>query len=169
MSDFPNDLQELYCKYGQTAEMAQVMELEAGNLTLAFISVWFNPQTITDEQRRMFQSLITDVDTRTFGNLLKEIRKTATISEEIENTLTEALEKRNYLAHRFFKKHNFAINSEEGRKAMNAELDDIYRALNLAHAFLHGMTHTLNQAFGWPNITEKDVIEMVKKGKKVNL
>ena len=169
MSEFPDDLQELYCKYGRTAEMAQVMEFEAGNFVLACISVMFDPKTITDEQRRMFRSVIDDVDRRTFGNLLNQIRNTATISEEIEKTVTEALEKRNYLTHKFFKAHNFAINSEEGRKAMNAELDDIYRALNLAHAVLSGMTHTLNQAFNWPNIPKEEVVELIKKCERVDI
>jgi hypothetical protein len=169
MSDFPDDLSELYCKYGRTVEMAQVMELAAGNLALAFISVMFDPKTINDEQRRMFKSVIDDVDKRTFGNLLIQIRKTVTISEEIEQTVTEALEKRNYLIHRFFRKHNFAINSEEGRQAMNIELDDIYRALNLAHALLYGMTHTLNQAFGWPNISQEETLELIKKAKRVDI
>jgi len=50
----PEDLRELYYKYGRTAEMAQVMEFEVGNLALAFVSVMFDPQTITDEQRRIF-------------------------------------------------------------------------------------------------------------------
>jgi hypothetical protein len=129
----------------------------------------FDPQTITEEERRIFQSVIDDVDKRTFGNLLNQIRKMATISEEIEKTVTEALEKRNYLIHRFFKTHNFAINSEEGRKAMNAELDYIYRALNLAHAVLSGMTHTFNEAFGRTNISEEDAIELMKKGEKVDI
>ncbi|HSE18654.1 MAG TPA: hypothetical protein VLB46_16480 [Pyrinomonadaceae bacterium] len=169
MGDVPDELQELYCKYGRTAEMAQVMEFEAGNLALAFISVWFDPKTITDEQRHMFQGVIDDVDKRTFGNLLKQIRKTVTISEKIEQTVTEALEKRNYLTHRFFKKHNFAINSEEGKKVMIAELDDIYRALNLAHAVLSGMTHTLNQAFGWPNVSKEEVLELINGGKRVDI
>ncbi len=52
---------------------------------------------------------------------------------------------------------------------MNAELDDIYRALNLAHVVLSGMTHTLNQAFGWPNISEEEVLELMKNGKRIDI
>jgi hypothetical protein len=117
--------------------MAQVMESEAA-LYLAFVFLAPVPQssdTITGEESCIFQSVIDDVIKdvfkRTFGNLLKRIRKMATISEETERIVTEALKKRNYLVHEFFKAHNSAIFSEEGRKAMNADLDDIYRALNL--------------------------------------
>jgi len=165
MNDFPDPLSQLYCKFGRTVEMAQVMEFEAGNFALALISVMFDPEKINNEQRRMFKSVIDDVDKRTFGNLLNLIRKRVSISEEIEETVSQALEKRNYLIHRFFKKHNFAIHSEEGRHAMNIELDDIYRTINLAHAVLSAMTHTLNQAFGWPNISQEETLELIRKAK----
>jgi hypothetical protein len=113
--------------------------------------------------------VIDDVDKRTFGNLFNLIRRRVSIGKEIEKMVTEALEKRNYLIHGFFKKHNFAIHSEEGRQAMNVELDDIYRAINLAHAVLSAMTHTLNQAFGWPNISQEETLELIRKGKQVDI
>jgi hypothetical protein len=46
MNDFPDALSQLYCKFGRTVEMAQVMEFEAGNLALAFISVMFDPKRL---------------------------------------------------------------------------------------------------------------------------
>ncbi len=73
------------------------------------------------------------------------------------------------MIHSFFKAHNFAIHSEEGRKVMNAELDEIYRSLNLAHALLCGMTHTCNQAFGWPHISKEEVTELMNIGKRVDI
>jgi len=169
MSEMPKDLQELYCKYGQTAEMAQVLEFEAGNFALAYASLLFNPETITDQDSRIFQAVIDDVDRRTFGNLLTQIRKIATISDDIEKTVSNALDRRNYLVHRFFKVHNFAIHSEVGRKSMISELDAIYRDLTLAHAVLSGMTHTFNEAFGRPNISEDQVEELLRRGKKLDI
>jgi hypothetical protein len=169
MTNIPDDLRELYVEFGQAAEMAQVMEVEAGNLALAFVTVWFNPTTITDEQREFFRALVDDVDKRTFGNLMKEIRKTIQVSETIDKTINDALAKRNYLIHKFFRTHNFAINSEEGRKAMRSEIAAIHSALNIAHAMLHGMTHTLNQAFGKPNITEEYARQLVAAAKKLEI
>ena len=169
MTNIPEDLRELYVEFGQAAEMAQVMEVEADNLALAFVTVWFDTTNITDEQREFFRALVDDVDKRTFGNLMKEIRKTIEVSEAIEKTINDALAKRNYLIHKFFRTHNFAINSEEGRKAMRAEIAAIHSALNLAHTVLHGMTHTLNQAFGKPNITEEDTEQLVAAAKKLEI
>ena len=170
MNDYPDDLKELYFEFGRTAEMAQVMEVEAGNLALAFVSLAFvDPSKITDEERLIFKAIIDDVNRRTFGNLLKEIRKIGSISESIEKIINEALEKRNYLVHKYFRSHNLQINSKEGRKIMKAELKEIYESLNRAHATLSGMTNTLNQAFGRPNISEEEVIEKMKKGKKIEI
>jgi len=37
-----NDLDDLYAEFGRTAEMAQVMELEAGNLALSYVMIAFD-------------------------------------------------------------------------------------------------------------------------------
>jgi hypothetical protein len=169
MNNYPDDLRELYFEFGRTAEMAQIMEVEAGNLALAFMSLAFDPSKITDEERRCFKAIIDDVNRRTFGSLLKEIRKMGSVSESIEKTINEALEKRNYLVHKFFRSHNLQINSEEGRKEMRAELKEIYEALSLAHLTLSGMTNTLNQAFDRPNISEAEAIEKMQKGKRIEI
>jgi len=43
MNEFPkHGLDELYAKFGRTAEMAQVMELEAGNLALSYVLIAFS-------------------------------------------------------------------------------------------------------------------------------
>jgi len=169
MNDYSDDLKALYFEFGRTAEMAQVMELEAGNLALAFVSLAFDPSKITDEERRIFKEIIDDVNSRTFGNLLKQIRKIGSISEGIEKTISDALEKRNYLIHKFFRCHNLQINSVEGRKEMMAELEEIYKSLSRAHATLSGMTNTLNQIFDRPNISQEEAIELMRKGKRIEI
>ena len=83
----PEDLRELYVEFAQAAEMAQVMEVEAGNLALAFVTTAFDTSKITEEQSEFFRALVDDVNRRTFGNLMREIRKTATVSEAIDTTI----------------------------------------------------------------------------------
>lgn len=169
MEDYIEDLKDLYMEFGRTAEMAQVMELEAGNLALAYAALAFDPATITNGERRIFQAVIDDVNGRTFGNLLNQIRKIGDISEVIENSVSEALKKRNYLIHKFFRTHNLAIRSTEGRAAMRAELQEIYKVLSHAHTMLSGMTHTLNEIFDRPNISEEEAIKFTKKGKRLGI
>lgn len=169
MEDYPEDLKDLYMEYGLVAEIAQVMEVEAGNLALTFATLAFNPATITHEERQIIQDLIKDVNARTFGDLLKQIRKFGKISEEIKSSVNEALVKRNYLIHKFFRTHNFAIHSEQGRDTMRAELQEISKVLRRAHVILGGMTHTLNEIFGRSNISAEEARMFKNKGKKLNI
>ncbi|MFT7043646.1 MAG: hypothetical protein ACJAW7_002408 [Candidatus Azotimanducaceae bacterium] len=104
--DEPEDLRNLYYEFGRTAEMAQVMETEAGNYALTYASLVFHPATITDEERIFFKNLMEDIDRRTFGNLMKQIKKTANVDDSILNTVDHALERRNYLTHEFYRHHN---------------------------------------------------------------
>lgn len=167
MNEHTEDLKALYFEFGRTAEMAQVMEFEAGNLALTFVSLAFDPTKITDEERHLFKAVKDDINSLTFGFLLKQIRKIGSVSEGIENIFKEALERRNYLAHRFFPTHNLQINSEQGRKEMLQELTEMSELFCRAHATLSGMTDTLNQIFGRPNISQKEAIELIEKGKKL--
>ena len=122
MSGYPDDLRELYFEFGRAAEMAQVMETEAGNLALVYATMLVDKSGATDEQREFFRALVEDVNERTFGNLFHQIKKMGQIDDGILSAVNDALDKRNYLTHRFVRSHNFAINSVEGRKSMLAEI-----------------------------------------------
>ena len=163
------DLDELYAQFGRTAEMAQVMELEAGNLALAYALIAFDVNNLTKEQKLFLKSLSDDVDRRTFGNLLKILKKSMNVEQTIEEAIDSALEKRNYLMHRFFRAHNFAIHSIEGRVKMSEELSELYKVFSFAHALLNGMTHTLNEAFDNPNITEEQAKKFMDEGRRIEI
>ena len=47
MTSSSDDLRELYYEFGRAAEMAQVMETEAGNLALAYATMLVDTSTIT--------------------------------------------------------------------------------------------------------------------------
>jgi len=164
-----HDLDELYAKFGRTAEMAQVMELEAGNLALSYVLIAFDVNNLTKEQKLFMKSLSEDIDRRTFGNLVNILKKSMNVDQKIKDTVDSALEKRNYLTHRFFRTHNFVIHSVEGRAKMIDELSNLYEAFSIAHTILHGMTHTLNELFGNPNITEDQAKKLLEKAKRVEL
>jgi len=164
-----NTLEELYTQFGRTAEMAQVMELEAGNLALAYVMIAFDANNLTIEQKLFLKSLSDDIDRRTFGNLVNIMKKSMNIDQTIEEAIDEALEKRNYLIHRFFRTHNFAIQSTEGRAKMYEELSELHKSFSFAHTLLNGMTHTLNEAFGNPNISEDLARKLMEEGKRVEI
>ncbi len=173
MSGCPDDLRELYFEFGRAAEMGQVMETEAGNLALVYASMLADTSKITDEQREFFRALVQDVNERTFGNLFREIQKLGQIDASILSAVNDALEKRNYLTHKFFRAHNFAIHSVDGRKAMLAEVREIQASLSLAHAMLSGMTGSLSQLLakllGRKVLSELEAIDLMARGKQVDI
>ena len=95
-------LNELYTHFGIASEKAQVLELEAGNVVISFITLFVDTKSITNEEKKEYKRLIDDVDSKTLGNLLREIKSIVHFDSTSENIINEALNKRNYLIHRFF-------------------------------------------------------------------
>jgi len=56
-----DDLRELYYEFGRAAEMAQVMETEAGNLALVYATMLVDTAKITDEHREFFRARSPDI------------------------------------------------------------------------------------------------------------
>jgi hypothetical protein len=114
----PTDQYELYAEFGIAAEKAQVLEVDAGNVALSFLALFVDTDQISAEQRDMFRRIVDDVDRKTLGILLKIIKRGITIDPSILRVVDEALEQRNYLTHKFFRTHNFALFDAAGRKVM---------------------------------------------------
>lgn len=114
--DMPQDQYELYAEFGITAEKAQVLEVAAGNVALGFLATFIDAGQVTPEVTAVFRSVVDDVNRKTFGALLKHIRKTMNLSDSMVTIIDEALERRNHLTHHFFRTHNLELFSEEGRK-----------------------------------------------------
>jgi hypothetical protein len=52
---------------------------------------------------------------------------------------------------------------------MAEELSELYETFSLAHTILRGMTHTLNEMFGNPNITGEQAKKLIEQGKRVEI
>lgn len=160
---------QLYAEYGITAEKAQVLEIEAGNVALAFIALFVDTDRISAEDREMFRGIVDDVNRKTLGALLKSIRTWAHFDESLIKIVDEALDRRNYLAHRFFPKHNFAIFSADGQREMIEELKDIQGKLDRAHSALSAVSSALLKFRG--NVESPDEIakKHMAKGKRLGI
>lgn len=168
MNEMPKDLTDLYAEYGITAEKAQVLEVEAGNVALAFVALWVGTDKLDDEKKQFYASLMDDVNRKTLGKLLKQIKKTTNFDGKGIEIIDEALEKRNYFTHHYFRKHNFAIFNEEGRKEMVRELKEIQKQLDLAHAFLSSLSSLLSKQSGLAQ-NEATTKQLIEKGKRLKI
>jgi hypothetical protein len=83
MIDVPPDLYELYAEFGYASEKAQVLEVAAGNVALAYLALFTDTDNITPEQTEFFRQIVDDINSKTFGVLLKSTKKHGTIDDNI--------------------------------------------------------------------------------------
>ncbi|MGH7113547.1 MAG: hypothetical protein ACREE9_03530 [Stellaceae bacterium] len=100
MTDIPPDLRELYFTLGVTAEKAQVMETAAGDVVLAYLAVFVDTDNITPEMTEWFKQLLDDMNSKTFGTVLRTLKKSIQIDDKTLAIVEEAMEKRNYITHK---------------------------------------------------------------------
>jgi len=167
--DIPEDQYALYAEFGMTAEKAQVLETEAGNVALSYLALFVNTDTITPEETEMYRSIENDVNRKTLGALLKHIKGQMHFDDTIVGIIDEGVKQRNYLTHHFFRTHNFALFSEEGRKVMVAELKDIQGKLDKAHAMLRVISELLDKIAGRAGMANEAALRLQTRGKTVKL
>jgi hypothetical protein len=56
--DMPADQYEIYAQFGITAEKAQVLEVDAGNVALGFLAMFVKTDELTPEETEVFRSIV---------------------------------------------------------------------------------------------------------------
>jgi hypothetical protein len=125
-------LDDVYQKFGMTAEAAQLLETQLGTMLLLIRGseegLFFDPNT------EIAADLYRVVNRRTLlGQLIKEMGDASQSLDTVETLLSNALQERNRLFHSFYRQHNFRRNSEEGRAIMWTDLDHIHDTIILAY------------------------------------
>lgn len=124
------DIGEIYRKFGEASEAAQLLETELGTLVIEAqcresengpLALDCNPQAIDQVNRS------------TLGQLIRRAAHYSTSLEELEEILASALNERNRLAHHFYREHNIRRNSEEGRAKMLVDLELIHSTILVAY------------------------------------
>jgi hypothetical protein len=121
-------LDDVYCKFGNAAEAAQLLETELGNALLKHGIVEEDLLDQLNPERAMV--LFREVNKQTLGRLIRKLKdKNVSIVANLEDVLAKALEERNRLSHSFYRQHNFRRNSDEGRQLMLEDLESIHTTL----------------------------------------
>jgi hypothetical protein len=145
--DMPT-LDDVYRKFGETAEAAQLLETELGNVLLSLGA--FEEDLLRGMNPNRAADLLGEIDASTLGRLLNRLRAKTRLPNELEPLLSEALERRNRLSHSFYRRHNFRRNSDEGRGIMLKDLECIHESITKAYKavmLLSGMTWTQSPRF----------------------
>jgi len=121
------DRHELYAKYGIAAEAAQLFETELGTLLLCLRALENNWHIVSDGAAA--REVLDTIDRSTLGRVLNDVKRYIRIEGDLEEGFSSALKARNRLMHGFFEKHNFKIQTDEGRRDMIADLDALHGEL----------------------------------------
>lgn len=119
--------EELYSKFGMAAEAGQLFETELGTLLLAVTALDRGWHVLPDptEVRR----LLDQIKASTLGRLLGTLRGKVSFDEGTVDCFVTALAARNRLNHGFYERHNFKIQTDEGRDAMMTDLEQMHTVL----------------------------------------
>jgi len=175
LDDTPADQLEVYTQFGIAAEMAQTLEVDAGNVALACLAMFINTDKITPEQTEWWRCVYDSLDRQTLGNLLRSLKHLVKLGGDILEVVDRALIARNYLMHSFFPFHNFALFGVEGRKEMIRELEEIQNKLCAAHWYLIAMCDGLHeirlqiQPNGRRMDAQRMAQDMCERGKRIRL
>ena len=144
------------------------LELEASNAIMSFIVLFEINNETTNEEKRNLKKMSEKNDRKTLGNLLTQIKGVVDFDHKSKDFIDYALKKRNYLMHEFYKRHNFAIHSEEGREEMILELHDISNALNLAHMHLSTISKLFEKLDKRTLMSIEDISKLIRDGKRIH-
>ena len=120
-------LDDVYCKFGDAAEAAQLLETELGNRLIEHGIVEENLVNQRDPNRAA--ELFREINKHTLGQLITKLKSKNQSIANLEDTLAKALDERNRLFHSFYRQHNLRRNSDEGRQRMLDDLEAIHNTL----------------------------------------
>lgn len=135
---------ELSAKFGITAEAAQLFETELGTLLLCATGPDGGWHVVPDGQRA--RDLLRELDRSTLGGLLSKLKRRVEFDGDLSTLFASALGARNRLNHGFYERHNFKIQTDEGRDGMVADLEALHNELFAPWQIVSVMTSLASDA-----------------------
>ena len=118
------DLNDVYRKFGEVAEAAQLVETELGNLL--FMGEAVAAELLSKPDPALAKTIYDNVNKQTSGQMFKKVKDFDRAVENLDTDLNKALTDRNRLFHSFYREHNFRLNSSEGCQIMLYDLEKIH-------------------------------------------
>ncbi|MGQ2952282.1 MAG: hypothetical protein ACT6RN_24370 [Agrobacterium sp.] len=135
--------EELYTKFGIAAEAGQLFETELGTLLLCSRGLEHGWHLVPNGEKA--RAVLDEIDRSTLGRLLNSFKGAIRIEGDLADKFSSALRARNRLNHGFYEKHNFKIQTDEGRDAMIADLEAIHEELFQAWQIASAMTSQISE------------------------
>lgn len=150
-SDENNEhIKEVYARFGLAVYCGQVLEHDLVNamVFLDFIPTHGYKVSTRHEWETKVDSFMDHHLGTTMGRMLKNLAAVTTVPPDIEKLLREALQKRNHLAHDFFRERALDLMTQAGRERMLIEVDACRELFEKAAEALEAIVQPLRVRFG---------------------
>ena len=154
MTDHGDDKDEhvknVYAHFGLAIYFAQVLEHALVN---TMICAELLPQRAgkpesKGERETEFDAFVNEKYQQTLGRLIRALKNATSIPPDLESVLTEALEKRNFLAHHYFRERAEEFMSWSGRERMIEELQGAQENLDDTATRITAVERPLREKYG---------------------
>jgi hypothetical protein len=126
-----NSLDDVYRKFGEASEAAQLLETELGTVLLEHQAG--EAGLFLGGRGEEAAALLEAINSSTLGTLLRRVEGKEPRLAPSAEVMARALAYRNRLAHSFFRQHNFRRNTPEGCAIMLADLEAIHQTILAAY------------------------------------
>jgi hypothetical protein len=140
----------VYAQFGLAMYLAQVLE---HGLVNALVVLDLLPSRVgkpvpRKEWEREFESFMERHFETTLGRMIRNLKTVTPVPTELETILSDALRRRNFLAHDYFRERAEKFMSIEGREDMLSELQEAQALFEEADAKLTDVSRPLREKFG---------------------
>lgn len=145
LDENPQQRRETFARYGLAMYHAQCVEKSLAILVSSVFNKDFLP---SDPNRR--EEIQNEVFSKTIGRLLTRMRKQISVPLNLDRTLDDAWQKRNWLAHEYFWARAGEVITTRGRNKMIGELTELSDFFSKVDAHLVSIYEKWSKRVGIP-------------------
>ncbi len=140
----------VYAQFGLALYLAQVLEHGLANALMCaeLLPRRAGKPVPRKEWEAEFDAFMDQQFEQTLGRLIRGLSSVTTVPNDLEGLLTEALKKRNFLTHHFFRERAELFMSRHGREKMIQELERAQKIFDAADERLTEIAKPLREKYG---------------------
>lgn len=137
------DEKEVFAFFGLASFNAQCAEKALVNFVMGYKLL--DESALTQDE---WLVLYNNLNSKTFGQLLRHVKKRIEISQELIDALQSTLKNRNWLAHDFFYDYAIEFSDSKGRHVMICKLQELIKQFQLADRAVESLNLNIWSKFG---------------------